>query len=108
MVQTLNELRERREREWQERLLAVIAEFGTQRRQPLLVPEDDPGNDAICCASLARFYSYAINYNASPPRWNGHRPVNRARASHRVPSRVCLILLSERLQACIPPDHAPY
>jgi hypothetical protein len=46
MVQTLNERRERREREWWERVLAVIAEFGAQRRQPLLVPEDDPGNDA--------------------------------------------------------------
>jgi hypothetical protein len=47
MVQTTyNELRERREREWRERVLAVIAEFGGQRRQPLLVPEDDPGNDA--------------------------------------------------------------
>lgn len=42
----INELRERREREWRERVLAVIAEFGGQRRQPLLVPEDDPCNDA--------------------------------------------------------------
>lgn len=48
MVQTTyNELRERREREWRERVLAVIAEFGGQRRERVLVPEDDPCNDAL-------------------------------------------------------------
>ena len=43
----INEMRERQEREWQERVLAVVAKFGGQRRQPLLVPEDDPGTNAI-------------------------------------------------------------
>jgi hypothetical protein len=44
----------------------------------------------LCWASLAKFYSCAINCSASPPLWNGHKPVNRARASHHVPSRICL------------------
>jgi hypothetical protein len=43
----IDEMRERQEREWQGRVLAVIAEFGGQRRQPLLVPEDDPANDEL-------------------------------------------------------------
>ena len=90
MVQTLNERRERREREWRERVLAVIAEFGGRRRQPLLVPEDDPCNDPTLLRLAGEVLFCAINYSASPPPWNGHRPVNRARASHHVPSRICL------------------
>ena len=42
----IDELRERREREWRQRVMAVVAEFGGQRRYPVLVPEDDPCNDA--------------------------------------------------------------
>jgi hypothetical protein len=49
----INEMRERREREWRERVLAVIAEFGGHRRQPLLVPEDDPCNDPTLLLRLA-------------------------------------------------------
>jgi hypothetical protein len=44
MLET-DELRARREREWRQRVMAVIAEFGGQRRERLLVPEDDPEND---------------------------------------------------------------
>jgi hypothetical protein len=42
----IDELRERREREWRQRVLAVVAEFGGRRRHPMLVPEDNPANDA--------------------------------------------------------------
>ena len=41
----IDELRERREREWRQRVLAVVAEFGGRRRHPMLVPEDNPAND---------------------------------------------------------------
>jgi hypothetical protein len=44
MLEIDDELRERREREWRQRVMAVIAEFGGQRRERLLVPEDDPAN----------------------------------------------------------------
>ena len=40
----IDELQERHEREHREQVMAVIAEFGGQRRERLLVPEDDPAN----------------------------------------------------------------
>jgi hypothetical protein len=43
----LAELREQRECEQRDRTLAVIAEFGGKRRQPMLVPEDDPANNQL-------------------------------------------------------------
>jgi hypothetical protein len=43
----LVEFRERREREQRDRALAVIAEFGGEKREPLLVPEDDPCNSEL-------------------------------------------------------------
>jgi hypothetical protein len=43
----IDELRERREREWRQRVLAVVAEFGGRRRHPVLVPEDDPRRDVV-------------------------------------------------------------
>jgi hypothetical protein len=43
----LAEFRERRTREQRDRALAVIAEFGGERRQPMLVPEDDPANNEL-------------------------------------------------------------
>jgi hypothetical protein len=39
--------REQREREQRDRILAVIAEFGGQARQPMLEPEDDPANNEV-------------------------------------------------------------
>jgi hypothetical protein len=42
----IDELRERREREWRQRVMAVVAEFSGRRRHPMLVPEDNPANDA--------------------------------------------------------------
>jgi hypothetical protein len=41
------EFRERQAREQRDRALAVIAEFGGQVRQPILVPEDDPANNEV-------------------------------------------------------------
>jgi hypothetical protein len=43
----LVEFREQRAREQRDRALAVIAEFGGERRQPMLVPEDDPCNNKL-------------------------------------------------------------
>ncbi|OLB75448.1 MAG: hypothetical protein AUI16_11700 [Alphaproteobacteria bacterium 13_2_20CM_2_64_7] len=43
----LAELREQREHEQRDRVLAVIAEFGGQKPERLLVPEDDPANDKV-------------------------------------------------------------
>jgi|SRR6266436_491157 len=43
----LAKFREQREREQRDRALAVIAEFGGERRQPMVVPEDDPTNDEL-------------------------------------------------------------
>jgi hypothetical protein len=43
----IDELRERREREWRQRVMAVVAEFGGRRRHPVLVPEDNPANDMV-------------------------------------------------------------
>ena len=43
----INELRARRKREWRQRVMAVVAEFGGRRRHPVLVPEDNPANDAL-------------------------------------------------------------
>ena len=43
----IDELRERREREWRQRVMAVVAEFGGKRRHPVLVPEDNPANDMV-------------------------------------------------------------
>jgi hypothetical protein len=40
-------MHERRAREQRDRALAVIAEFGGQKRQPMLVPEDDPANNEL-------------------------------------------------------------
>ena len=42
----IDEMRERGEREWRQRVMAVVAEFGGRRRHPVLVPEDNPANDA--------------------------------------------------------------
>jgi hypothetical protein len=98
MVQTLNERRERREREWWERVLAVIAEFGAQRRHPLLVPEDDPGNDAtlLRLAGEILFLRDQLQRIATAVEW--------AQAGKPSPSlhitylrvSVCLILLGFR------------
>jgi hypothetical protein len=41
----LDEMQERLARERRDRVLAVIAEFGGEKRQPMLVPEDDPANN---------------------------------------------------------------
>ena len=41
------EFREREAREQRDRALAVIAEFGGKKRQPMLVPEDDPANNEL-------------------------------------------------------------
>ena len=41
------EFREQQEREQRDRTLAVIAEFGGEKRQPMLVPEDDPANNEV-------------------------------------------------------------
>jgi hypothetical protein len=41
------EFREREAREQRDRALAVIAEFGGEKRQPMLVPEDDPANNEV-------------------------------------------------------------
>jgi hypothetical protein len=43
----LAEISERRTREQRDRMLAVIAEFGGEKRQPMLVPEDDPANNEL-------------------------------------------------------------
>jgi hypothetical protein len=43
----LNEIREQREREQRDRVLAVIAEFGGEKREPMLVPEDDPCSNTL-------------------------------------------------------------
>jgi hypothetical protein len=43
----LNEMHEQRAREQRDRTLAVIAEFGGERRQPMLVPKDDPCNNEV-------------------------------------------------------------
>jgi hypothetical protein len=43
----LAELRERQAREQRDRTPAVIAEFGGERRQPMLVPEDDPATPML-------------------------------------------------------------
>lgn len=43
----LAEISERRARKQRDRALAVIAEFGGERRQPMLVPEDDPCNNEL-------------------------------------------------------------
>jgi hypothetical protein len=71
MVQTLNERHERQEREWWERVLAVIAELGGQRRQPLLVPEDDPCNDAVLLrlASEVLFLRDQLQHIATAVEW---------------------------------------
>jgi hypothetical protein len=43
----LNEMHERRAREQRNRALAVIAEFGGQKRERMLVPQDDPCNNEL-------------------------------------------------------------
>jgi hypothetical protein len=43
----LVEISERSAREQRDRTLAVITEFGGERRQPMLVPEDDPCNNEL-------------------------------------------------------------
>jgi hypothetical protein len=43
----LAELREQREQEQRDRTLTVIAEFGGQKPERMLVPEDDPCNDEL-------------------------------------------------------------
>ena len=43
----LAELREQRACEQRDRALAVIAEFGGEERQPMLVPEDNPCNNEL-------------------------------------------------------------
>jgi hypothetical protein len=43
----LVEFRERRAREQRDRALAVIAEFGGQKPERMLVPEDDPANNEV-------------------------------------------------------------
>jgi hypothetical protein len=43
----LAELREQREREQRDRVLAVIAEFGGRKKERMLVPEDDPANNEL-------------------------------------------------------------
>ena len=41
------EVRHQQELEKQQKLLAVIAEFGGEKREYLLVPEDDPANNEV-------------------------------------------------------------
>jgi hypothetical protein len=43
----LVEFRERRAREQRDRALAVIAEFGGQKPERMLVPKDDPANNEL-------------------------------------------------------------
>jgi hypothetical protein len=43
----LAELREQREHEQRDRRLAVIAEFGGEKPERMLVPEDDPANNKL-------------------------------------------------------------
>jgi hypothetical protein len=43
----LAELREQREREQRDRVLAVIAEFGGRKPERMLIPEDDPANNEL-------------------------------------------------------------
>ena len=67
----IDEMHERREREWPGRVLAVIAELGGQRRQPLLVPEDDPCNDAVLLrlASEVLFLRDQLQHIATAVEW---------------------------------------
>jgi hypothetical protein len=48
-ARTAIEYRAQREFEEQQRRLAVIAEFGGRKREPMLVLEDDPINDELVC-----------------------------------------------------------
>jgi hypothetical protein len=67
----IDELRERREREWRQRVLAVVAEFGGRRRHPALVPEDNPANDAalLRLASEVLFLRDQLRRIATAVEW---------------------------------------
>jgi hypothetical protein len=73
----LVEFRERQARERRDRALAVIAELGGEKREPLLVPEDDPCNSELVMRLADCFC--ATRSNASVKLWSSYKRASRSR-----------------------------